>query len=104
MGKAIEIELALKQQADFERELKDLFFASGNMDVWASIMQRVAEMDQEDKLEADRERTRLKRAKQRQAQINEYILAGAIVIVLLIFCVWGLAEFISFCQSRGRCA
>ena len=104
MGKAIEIEMALKSQRDFENDLKNLFFSSGNMDVWASIQQRVAEMDQEDKLEADRERTRVKRAKQRQAQINEYILAGAIVLVMLIFCVWGLVEFISFCQTRGRCA
>lgn len=104
MGKAIEIEMALKSQRDFENDLKNLFFSSGNMDVWASIQQRVAEMDQEDKLEADRERTRIKRAKQRQAQINEYILAGAIVLVMLIFCVWGLSEFISFCQTRGRCA
>ena len=103
MGKAIEIEMALKSQRDFENDLKNLFFSSGNMDVWASIQQRVAEMDQEDKLEADRERTRIKRAKQRQAQINEYILAGAIVLVMLIFCVWGLSEFISFCQTRGRC-
>ena len=104
MGKAIEIEMALKSQRDFENDLKNLFFSSGNMDVWQSIQQRVAEMDQEDKLEADRERTRVKRAKQRQAQINEYILAGAIVLVMLIFCVWGLVEFISFCQTRGRCA
>lgn len=104
MGKAIEIEMALKSQRDFENDLKNLFFSSGNMDVWASIQQRVAEMDQDDKLEADRERTRIKKAKQRQAQINEYILAGAIVLVMLIFCVWGLMEFISFCQARGRCA
>lgn len=103
MGKAIEIEMALKSQADFERELKDLFFASGNMDIWKNIMTRVAEMDQDDKLEADRERTRVKNAKRRQQEINEYLLAGGIVIVMLIFCVWGLAEFISFCQSRGRC-
>ena len=104
MGKAIEIEMALKSQRDFENDLKNLFFSSGNMDVWASIQQRVAEMDQEDKLEADRERTRIKRAKQRQAEINEYILAAAIVLVMLIFCAWGLSEFISFCQARGRCA
>jgi hypothetical protein len=104
MGKAIEIELALKQQMDFERQLQNMFFETGNMDVWKNIMQRVAEMNQEDKLEADRERTRAKKAKQRQQQINEYLLAGGIIIVLLIFSVWGLAEFISFCQSRGRCA
>lgn len=104
MGKAIEIELALKSQADFEKELKDLFFASGNLDIWNNIMQRVVEMDQDDKLEADRERTRVKKAKQRQAQINEYLLAAGIILVMLIFCVWGLLEFINFCQARGRCA
>jgi hypothetical protein len=101
MGKAIEIEMALKAQRDFENDLKNLFFSSGNMDVWASIQQRVAEMDQEDKLEADRERTRIKRAKQRQAQINEYILAAAIVIVLCIFAFWGVMEAINYCQNHG---
>ena len=101
MGKAIEIELALKQQADFERELKDLFFSTNNMDIWNNIMARVAQMDQEDKLEADRERTRIKRAKQRQAQINEYILAAAIVIVMAIFAFWGVMEAINYCQNHG---
>ena len=38
MGKAIEIELALKQQADFEKELQSLFFQTNNMDVWQNIM------------------------------------------------------------------
>jgi uncharacterized membrane protein len=104
MGKAIEIELALKSQADFEKELKDLFFASGNLDIWNNIMQRVVEMDQDDKLEADRERARAKKAKQRQQQINEYLLAGGIVVVMLVFCVWGLTEFVGYCQARGRCA
>ena len=45
MGKAIEIELALKQQADFEKELQSLFFQTNNMDVWQNIMKRVAEID-----------------------------------------------------------
>lgn len=102
MGKAIEIEMALKSQRDFENDLKNLFFSSGNMDVWASIQQRVAEMDQQDKLEADRERTRLKNAKKRQAQLNELLLGLAIILVMVIFSVWALVEFVSYCQS-ARC-
>jgi len=102
MGKAIEIELALKSQKDFETDLKNLFFSSGNMDVWKSIQQRVAEMDQEDKLEADRERTRAKKAKQRQAEINEILLAVGIVLVFLIVAGWGLMEFFAYCKS-ARC-
>ena len=104
MGKAIEIEMALKAQKDFETDLKNLFFSSGNMDVWKSIQQRVAEMDQEDKLEADRERTRVKNAKKRKAELTELFLGIGIIVVLLIFAAWGLAEFMSFCQSRGRCS
>lgn len=103
MGKAIEIEMALKAQKDFETDLKNLFFSSGNMDVWQSIQQRVAEMDQDDKLEADRERTRVKNAKKRQAELTELLLGIGIIVVMLIFAVWGLVEFIDFCQARGRC-
>jgi hypothetical protein len=102
MGKAIEIELALKAQQDFERELKDLFFASNNMDVWNNIMRRVAEMNAEDAAEAAREKTRERNRKRRQQELNEIFLGVAILVVVLIFGGWGLYEFISHCQS-ARC-
>lgn len=101
MGKAIEIELALKQQADFERELKDLFFASNNMDVWNNIMARVAQMNAEDAAEAAREKTRERNRKKRQEEINELLLGSAIIFVLLVLAGWGLVEFISYCRSHG---
>ena len=53
MGKAIELELAIKAQADFERELQGLFFASNNMDIWQNIMKRVAEMNAADVEDGD---------------------------------------------------
>lgn len=102
MGKAIEIELALKSQRDFEEQLKGLFFSSNNMDIWNNIMQRVAQMNAEDAAEADRERTRLRNAKRRQDQINEMILGAAILIVVGAFAVWALVEFVTYCQS-ARC-
>ena len=98
MGKAIEIELALKAQRDFEEQLKGLFFSSNNMDVWNSIMQRVAEMNAEDKAEAEREKVRARNAKRRQQELNEIFLGVAIIVVMIIFAVWGFMEFFEYCQ------
>jgi ActR/RegA family two-component response regulator len=101
MAKAIEIELALKAQRDFEEQLKGLFFSSNNMDVWNSIMQRVAEMNREDAQEAAREKDRAKNAKRRQSEIAEISLALGLIIVLFIFATWGLVEFINYCGSNA---
>jgi len=102
MGKAIELELSLKAQKDFEEQLKGLFFSSNNMDIWNNIMQRVAEMDAADRLEADREKTRIRNAKRRQAELNEMFLAIGILTVVLIAFGWGLFEFFDYCKT-ARC-
>lgn len=102
MGKAIEIELALKAQRDFEEQLKGLFFSSNNMDIWNNIMQRVAEMDAADKAEAERERVRIKNAKKRQQELNDIFLGIGIIVVLIIFAGVGIAEFSEYCRS-ARC-
>lgn len=99
MGKAIEIELALKAQRDFEEELKGLFFASNNMDVWNNIMARVAQMNAEDAAEAAREKTRERNRKRRQQEINEILLAVGIATVMLIFFAWGFIELVSACRG-----
>lgn len=102
MGKAIEIELALKSQKDFEEQLKGLFFSSNNMDIWQNIMQRVAEMNAEDKAEAEREKVRAKNAKRRQDELNEIFLAIGIATILFILFAWGLFELIDMCKSGGH--
>lgn len=99
MGKAIEIELAIKAQKDFEEQLKGLFFSSNNMDVWQQIMQRVAQMDAEDKAEAEREKVRARNAKRRQEELNEIFLALGLAAVLIIFFAWGFMELIEQCRS-----
>lgn len=102
MGKAIEIELALKSQRDFEEQLKGLFFSSNNMDIWQNIMQRVAEMNAEDKAEAERAKVRARNAKRRQQELNEMFLAIGILSLILIVFAWGLMEFFNYCHS-ARC-
>jgi cell division septum initiation protein DivIVA len=87
LGKAVEIELALKSQADFEEQLKGLFFPN-NMDVWESIQERVRQMDQQDKIAERAERDRLKKAKEEAKQRLEI----AVVILAVAFC-FGLVGY-----------
>ena len=101
MGKAIEIELALKSQRDFEEQLKGLFFSTNNMDVWNSIMQRVAEMNAEDKAEDERERVRLLKAKKRQRELNDIFLGIGIIVIMLISAGWFVLEFVDYCQTAS---
>ena len=102
MGKAIEIELALKQQADFERELQNLFFSTNNMDVWQNIMKRVQEMDAADSEQAKRDAIEAAKAKRREEEMNEIIMV--VIAVVFIFAIVGFSIYhaIDFCQTN-RC-
>jgi len=87
LGKAIEIELALKAQADFEEQLKGLFFPN-NMDVWESIQERVRAMDQEDKIAARAARDRAKRLQEEKDEMIEIV-----VVVLAVVLLFGMVGF-----------
>lgn len=85
MGQAVQIELDLKAQRDFEEQVKGLFFPN-NMDVWNSIMVRVAEMDKQDKIDQQLARDRALRAKKDQEELVEILIVvgGVIVIFALV--------------------
>lgn len=91
MGKAVQIELDLKAQRDFEEQVKGLFFPN-DMDVWNSIMVRVAEMDKQDKLDAQLARDRALRAKQEREELIEIcIIIGG---VFLVFVLVGIGAYL----------
>lgn len=101
MGKAIEIELALKAQRDFEEQLKGLFFSTNNMDVWNSIQARVLQMNKEDIEEQRREAARALNASKRRKEMIELGIALTLVSVIAIIIFWGLFELISYCSEYG---
>lgn len=101
MGKAIEIELALKAQRDFEVQLKGLFFSTNNMDVWNSIMQRVEEMNAEDKAEQRREAARAVNAAKKRAEMIEMAIAITLIAIITILILWGSVELITYCSNFG---
>jgi ActR/RegA family two-component response regulator len=82
MAKAIEIELALKQQADFERELQMLFMQTGNIDVWDAIQRRVQEMNREDMYA---EKAQKEAAARKQKEFEDMLLMIAVVFGAMVF-------------------
>lgn len=91
MGKAVQIELDLKSQRDFEEQVKGLFFPN-NMDVWNSIMVRVAEMDKQDKLDQQLARDRALKAKKAQEEMVEILIV--VCGVVLIFVLVGIGAYL----------
>jgi len=91
MGKAVQIELDLKSQRDFEEQVKGLFFPN-NMDVWNSIMVRVAEMDKQDKIDQQLARDRALRAKKAQEEMVEILIV--VCGVVLIFVLVGIGAYL----------
>jgi preprotein translocase subunit Sss1 len=84
MGQAVQIELDLKAQRDFEEQVKGLFFPN-NMDVWNAIMVRAAQMDQQDKLDAKIARDKALRAKQEREELVEIlIVVGGVILIFVI--------------------
>jgi hypothetical protein len=82
MAKAIEIELALKQQADFEKELQMLFMQTGNIDVWDAIQKRVIEMNREDMYA---EKAQKEAAARKQKEFEDTLLMIAVVFGAMVF-------------------
>jgi hypothetical protein len=104
MGAAIEIEMALDQAVQFEKELQLLFMASGKIDVWNKIKARSQSMD----LEAAHDARKLKEASaRRKEEINEAIeftIAVFLCIAILIGLGWGVYELRVYCETTRSCS
>lgn len=101
MALAIEIEMALEQTKQFEKELQLMFMQTGKIDVWNKIKARSQAMDAEAARDARKEKELgIKRKKQLQ-QSFEIFIGVAVLIVLLAAMGYGVYEIIEYCQ--GAC-
>ena len=101
MALAIEIEMALEQTKQFEKELQLMFMQTGKIDVWNKIKARSQAMDAEAARDARKEKElEVKRKKQLQ-QSFEIFIGVAVLIVLLAAMGYGVYEIIEYCQ--GAC-
>jgi hypothetical protein len=104
MAAAIEIEMALDQTVQFEKELQLLFMQAGKIDVWQKIKQRAAAMDVEAAHEARRAKEATARRKRKIQETAEIFLAVTLSIFILIGVGWGLYEFIDYCKTTHACS
>ena len=95
LQQAIEIEMALLSQKQFEDELQMIFMTTGHIDVWNNIMARVAESNKAEIEEARKQKAAQKR-RQRQIQEIVEISIGVLLIVLLVPpTIWLVVKIIS---------
>jgi hypothetical protein len=101
MGLAIEIEMALHQAEQFEKELQFLFMQAGKIDVWNKIKARAMALDVEAAHEARKEKELRLRKKRQTQKLLEIILGITLIALTGIFLGWGVLELISYCQQNG---
>ena len=104
MGKAIEIEMQIKQQSDFEKQLNAMFFETNNMDVWQAIMARVQQMNKEDEEDARLQSIADRKAKKKQEEIDDIInIVLLLVVTFAVLSVIGWFVWEAIQQCNGTC-
>ena len=104
MGAAIEIEMALDQAVQFEKELQLLFMQAGKIDVWNKIKMRSQAMDVEAAHDARKAKEAAARRKREIDEAIEIGLAVVLSVVLLGMLGWGLYELFEYCQTARSCS
>ncbi len=103
MGAAIEIEMALDQAVQFEKELQLLFMQAGKIDVWNKIKMRSQAMDVEAAHEARRAKEAEARRKRELQENIEIVFAILLGVALLAGLGIGLYELFDYCKTH-RCS
>lgn len=101
MGKAMEIELALEAQKEFENDLKNLFWSANKMDVWQRIKAREAQMNVDAAKAASKAKALAKKKKQEQDEMIELVIALILAVALLGVLLWGGWWLLMECKRTG---
>ena len=103
MAAAMQIELALHQTEQFEKELQLLFMQTGKIDVWQKIKARAAAMDLETAREAKKQREASRRRRKQFFEALEVAVATMILCLFLGGAAWGGYELFQYCNRTGSC-
>lgn len=98
MATAIEIEMALHQTEQFERQLQMLFMQTGKIDVWNKIKARANAMDIESAHQARRSKESAARQQEKNQQMLEIAFASVFLVVVTIGLIWGVYEIVHYCK------
>lgn len=101
MAQAIQIEMQLLSQKQFEDELKMIFFQTGHADIWENIMKRVSEGEQAQREAQRRVRdAAIKKARQTKQMLE--VLIGVVLLVLIVPpVIYVLVKGIIYAKDQG---
>ena len=102
MGHALQIEMALEQTRQFEKELQMLFFQANKVEVWQKIKERAQLMDVEDAHIARQAKAEAKKKKEQQEEQAAIVIGAFILILLFLGIIIGITEFQEYCL-KVRC-
>jgi len=89
-AQAFEIVMQAKQLADAERELNNYFVMSGNADLWQQLLIERNKIIQDRKAQEILDEKNAKKKKEEMEDFLTWLIAGALVILLLSMCYWWL--------------
>ena len=87
---AFEIVMQAKQLADAERELNNYFVMSGNADLWQQLLVERNNIIQTRKTQEILDEKNAKAKKEEMDDFLTWLIAGALIILLLAMCFWWL--------------
>ena len=100
LSQAIQIEMELLSQKQFEDQLKMIFFQTGHADIWENIQKRVQEGEQAQREAQRRARdAAIKKAKKMAEMVNIAIGVG-LVVLLVPPLIWLLIQGITFAKDK----
>jgi len=102
MGTALQIEMALEQTREFEKELQMLFMQSGKIDVWNKIKERAHLMDIEDAHAARQAKAEAKKKKEKEQEQMAIVAGSFVLILLLLGGIIALDEINAYC-AKAHC-
>jgi hypothetical protein len=94
-AQAFEIVMQAKQLADAERELNNYFVMSGNADLWQQLLVERNNIIQKRKVEEILAKKHAEKHKEEVEDLLTWLMAGALVILLLGLIFWWLTMLVS---------
>lgn len=101
MGKAIELEMALEAQRQFEEDLKNLFFSAGKMDLWKNIKARATLMEAQAAKAAAAEKRAVAAKKKKDQESLEIVAGIALTVILVGGILIATYEFVGYCKANA---
>ena len=101
LAKAVEIEIQLMQQREWEEGLKMIFFQTGRADVWEAIQKRVAEGEEAEREARRRANDAAKKRAKKMAQMVEIGIAVGLLVILVPPLIWVLIQGLLCAKDNG---